>query len=57
MSEPQSNQNPKAKKLTENKSSNSAKQAVSPKPDNAMDRFNAAMRKILSVPKKNVKDK
>jgi hypothetical protein len=54
MSKPQSDQNSEVKKSTSNKP---AKHLSASKPDSPMAKFNTAMRKILSVPKKNLKDK
>jgi hypothetical protein len=57
MSKLRPDQNQETEKPTSDKPLKPAKHLSEPKPDSPMGRFNNAVRKILSVPKKNLKDK
>jgi hypothetical protein len=52
MNDQQLDQSDGAKKQVGTPQPKATERQLSPKPDNQMNRFNAALRKILSVPKK-----
>lgn len=57
MGKQQSGQNQRAEKSTNNKPPTPSKPIVQPEQNSPMDKFNSAMRKILSVPKKGISKK
>jgi hypothetical protein len=57
MTSQQLDQDQKGEKSPRSKMSKSNKPLVPPKQDSPMDKFNKAMRKVLSVPKKDVNKK